>query len=339
MKSAVLKELHSPMTVEDVEIDSPEGDEIIVKQNITGICYRDILTRDGFFPRVKLPIVPGHEIAGTIESVGPDVKNFKKGDRVSSLIYIPCGKCEFCLSGNENLCTHKRTFGELLNGGYSGLVKVSERSVVKVPSNVPDEGAAIAACVTGMVYHALVKVGNIKQGERVLVTGAGGGVGTHAIQIAKALGAEVIAETSSKWKEEALYKLGADHVVLAGDSFDKDVKKITGDGVHLALENVGIATFEKTLRSLRTHGRMVVVGNVTPDPVSLPLGLIILKGNSITGSISSTREDMKEALKMTSEGKIKPVIEKKIELDEINQAFEDIKNRKVVGRVMINLKE
>lgn len=338
MKSAFLKEINRPIVVEESDVPEPAGDEIIVKQNVTGICFRDILTKEGFMPRVRLPIIPGHEIAGTISSIGPNVKGFKKGDRVASLIYVPCGECEFCKSGNENLCTNKKTFGEGLDGAYAPYVKVSEKSIVKVPETVPDESAVISACVTGMIYHALKVVGGLKEGEKVLVTGAGGGVGAHSIMIAKALGAEVIAETSSKWKEEKLFELGADHVVYGDDSFDKETKKITNGGVHLALENVGLPTFERTLRALRTAGRMVVVGNIYPEPVNLPLGLIILKGNSIMGSISSTRRDMEAALRLSAEGKIRAVIEKRVPLDAINEAYDEIKGRRVVGRVLIDLK-
>ncbi|AKA49115.1 alcohol dehydrogenase [uncultured archaeon] len=339
MKAAVLNNIKEPLEV--VDLDKPEvsGNEILIKQELTGICFRDILTRDGFFPRVKTPIVPGHEISGVIVETGPDVKDFKNGDRVASLIYDPCGKCEFCLSGNENLCLNKRTYGELLNGGYAQYIKVTERSVVKVPENVTHEGAAISACVTGMVYHALHEVGGLKSGMRVLITGAGGGVGAHAIQIAKAIGAEVIAETSSAWKEEQIRNLGADHIVHSGGRFDKEIKEILGDGVHVALENVGIHTFDSSLRSLRTGGRMVVIGNVTPEPVNLPLGLIILKGNSISGSISSTRKDMQKALELTSQGKIKPIIGKKVPLERINEAYSDMLERKVFGRVYLDLSQ
>ncbi len=338
MKVAVLEKLKEPIRVKEKDIPKVKDDEVLIRQQVTGICFRDILTRDGFFPRVKLPITPGHEISGIIEEVGSDVRNFKKGDFVASLIYDPCGKCEFCISGNENLCTSKKTYGELLDGAYAPYVKVTQRSIVKVPENVSPEGAAISACVTGMVYHALHKVGGLDAGMRVLITGAGGGVGAHAIQVAKAIGAEVVAETSSAWKQQKLMELGADHVVLSGDRFDKRVKELLGDGVHVALENVGIHTFEKSLRSLRTGGRLVVIGNVTPDPVPLPLGLIILKGNSISGSISSTKDDMKWALEMTSNGKIKPVVDREVSLEEINGAYADMLDRKVFGRIYLDLR-
>lgn len=339
MKAAVLNGIKEQIAIENREVPDVVGNEVLIRQELTGICFRDILTRDGFFPRVKTPIVPGHEISGVIDKIGPDVKDFSVGERVASLIYDPCGKCEFCLSGNENLCVNKRTYGENLDGGYAEYIKVTDRSIVKVPDNVSPEGAAISACVTGMVYHALYRVGGLRSGMRVLITGAGGGVGSHAIQIAKAIGAEVIAETSSKWKEEKIRELGADHVVISGERFDREVKEITGDGVHVALENVGIHTFESSLRSLRTNGKLVVIGNVTPEPVNLPLGLIILKGNSISGSISSTREDMRTALNMTSEGKIKPIVDRKIPIDRINEAYEDMLSKKVFGRVYLDLKQ
>lgn len=336
MKVSVLKEMKTPLVTEEAEIPEVRGNEVLIRQKLTGICYRDILTQDGFFPRVQTPIIPGHEISGTIEKVGEDVTEFAPGDRVSSLIYTPCGKCEFCTSGRENLCASKKTFGEAVNGGYAPYVLATDRSLVKVPENVGDAEASIAACVTGMVYNALARVGKLQEGERVLISGAGGGVGTHAIQIAKALGAYVIAKTSSSWKTETLYSLGAD-LVITSDHFDREIKEKIGDGVHLALESVGLPTFERSLRSLRTAGRMVVVGNIDPSPVPLPLGLVILKGNSITGSISSTREDMKAALEMTSQGKIKAIVHRKVHLEDVNSAFAEMRGKMSMGRVMIEL--
>ncbi|MCL4341597.1 MAG: zinc-binding dehydrogenase [Candidatus Thermoplasmatota archaeon] len=336
METAVLKNLNRDLVLEEREIPVPGPNEVIVKQDMTGICYRDILTKEGYFPRVKLPIVPGHEIAGHVYEAGSEVKDFRKGDFVASLIYEPCGKCEFCLSGRENLCPAKKTYGEALDGAYSPYVKVSERSLVKVPKNVPTESAVITACVTGMIYHAIKVVGQIKEGDKILITGSGGGVGTNAINVAKALGAEVIAETSSKWKEDHLKKIGADHVVEMSDHFAKDIKAITGDGVHIVLETVGLATFEQSLRSLRTAGRMIVIGNLRPEPVNLPLGNIILKGNSIHGSISSTRDDMKKVLDLTSSGKIGHVSDTHTDLKGINDAYGLIKERKVLGRVLID---
>ena len=336
MKAAVLNAIKEPLAVKDVPLREPEKDEVVLRQTLTGICYRDILTRDGFLPRVKLPIIPGHEISGVIESIGESVQGFKIGQRVASLIYAPCGKCEFCLRGEENLCPHKEAYGESRNGAYGERVIVSSRSLVPVPDGIPDADATLAACVTGMLYNAIGRVGGLKEGQRILISGAGGGVGVHAIQIAKALGGYVIAKTSSPWKREALLKIGADEVITS-DNFDREIKSKFNDGVHLALEAVGLPTFERTLRSLRSGGRMVVVGNVNPESVQLPLGLIIMKGNSISGSISSTRKDVETALDLTSKGKIHAVIDRTVSLDDVNNAFSDMQNRRSLGRILIDV--
>ncbi len=334
VKAGFLDKINSDIIIRNYEIPEPKDDEVTVKQSYSGVCFRDILTKNGFQPRVNLPVIPGHEIEGIIVKAGKNVSNFKINDRVSSLIYVPCGKCEYCLSGNENLCPYKKNFGESINGGYSQYVNVNENSLVKVPDNVSHEAAAIAACVTGMLYHAIYTAGKITKDDYVLITGAGGGVGVHAIQMVKALGGHPIAATSSKWKEEELYKLGAEYIVDSTLDYNKEIKKIS-NGVNIALETVGIYTFNKSLRSLKPGGRMVVIGNLKPDPVELPLGLIILKGNSIKGSISSTKNDLKEALKLNSENKIKAIIGEKIDLNDINNAYNHMLNKKIFGRVLI----
>ena len=338
MKAAVLEELKKPLQIRNVDAPEISGSEVLIRQNVTGICFRDILTVDGFFPRVRMPVVLGHEISGTIEKVGPDVEGFRIGDRVASLIYTPCGTCEFCLRGDENLCPNKKTFGETVNGGYTRYVAASASSLVKVPDNVPDVDASISACVTGMVYNAIKRVGGLEEGQKILVTGAGGGVGSHAVQIAKALGAYVIAKTSSPWKAEKLHSLGADMVVTS-DSFDREIKEKLGEGVHLVLESVGLPTFERGFRSLRPSGKLVVIGNVDPTPVNLPLGLLILKGNTVSGSISSTRDDMKKALELTAQGRIRAIVHKTIRLEDVNSAHVEMKNKMSMGRIMIDVNE
>jgi acryloyl-coenzyme A reductase len=333
-KAAVLSELKKYPEVRELEEEPPRDNEVMIEQSETGICYRDILTMEGFLPRVVLPIVPGHEISGTVKKVGNAVTKFKEGDRVASLIYVPCGICEYCTSGRENLCRNKKTFGESINGAYRKYLNVPEISLVKVPSGVSPEAAAISACVTGMIIQALEVVGGLKAGQTALITGAGGGVGSHAVQIAKALGAKVIGETSSEWKKEGIQKVGADYVV-SGSDFSRKVKEISGDGVDVALETVGSPTFNDAFRSLKYGGRLVVIGNVDVNPVSLPLGNLILKGNSIAGSVSSTKATMKKALKLSKEGKISPVVGRIFSIYEVADAYKAMKNRELFGRAFI----
>ncbi len=333
-KAAVLSKLKEYPQVRELEDEPLRDNEVLIEQSETGICYRDILTMEGFLPRVVLPMVPGHEISGTVKRVGSAVTQFKEGDRVASLIYVPCGTCEYCTSGRENLCRNKRTFGESMNGAYRKYLNVPEISLVKVPSGVSPEAAAISACVTGMVVQALEVVGGLRAGQTALITGAGGGVGSHAVQIAKALGARVIGETSSEWKKEGIQKVGADSVV-SGQNFSKKVKEISGDGVDVALETVGSPTFNDAFRSLKYGGRLVVIGNVDVNPVSLPLGNLILKGNTIAGSVSSTKATMNKALKLSKEGKIAPVVGRVFSIDDVAEAYKAMKNRELFGKAFI----
>ncbi|BAB60114.1 alcohol dehydrogenase [ADH] [Thermoplasma volcanium GSS1] len=333
MKAAILKKINEPVSIDDVDIPDPAENEVLIKQEYAGVCYRDLLAATGFFPRIALPMIQGHEIGGTVVKVGDKVEAFRPGDKVSSLIYIPCGKCEFCRSGNENLCPYKKSLGEEVQGGFRQYVNIPEISLVKAPNNVDGASLSLAACVTGMLYHALKRMGKAGEGKKVLITGAGGGVGIHAVEMAKAFGATVIAETTSPEKLDLLEKIGADYIVDGNSKFNEDVKKL--GGADIVLECVGIYTFERSLRSLNNGGKMVIIGNVKPDPVSLPLGLIILKGNTIRGSISSTKKDVEEALNMVSKGMIKPIVGKEIDISQINEAYKLMKDKKSSGRIMI----
>lgn len=321
---------------EDVPVpDKLEDDQVLVKIDLTGICYRDILTVDGFFPNTRVPVTLGHEIAGKIVKKGKGVNTFSEGDKVASLIYQPCGRCEDCMQGRENLCRYKKTFGEELDGSYAEYIVVREGSLVKVPEKVDAAGAAISACVTGMLIHAFKRAG-IKAGERVMVTGAGGGVGIHAVQIAKAFGCRVIATTSSPWKIEKIKEYGADEVILNEGSFSQEVKRFTsGRGVDLVLESVGTPTIADSIRSLSWGGRLVVVGNVKPEPTQLMLGYIILRENSIIGSLSSTKKDVEEALMLTAEGKIKPVIHEILPLEKALEGHKTMREKNSFGRILL----
>jgi len=336
LRAVLLKKFKELPELTDLELDPSLGsNEVLLEVEMSGLCYRDLLTIDGYFPRTKLPIILGHEIAGKVLAVGEDVVDFKSGDRVASLTYIPCGKCKYCKSGNENLCKQRLTFGEEINGSFAQMVKVHERSLVKVPDNVTPEGAAIASCVTGMVLRAFRHVAKVKQDESVLITGAGGGVGIHAVQVAKALGCKVIAATSSEEKFKYIMEAGADEVLLSDDKMVEKVKRLTGDdGVDVVLEAVGQPTFEKSLRCLAWGGRMVVVGNVTASSVEVPLGLIILKANSIAGTIAATKKDLEDALKLTADGKVRPVVTV-YPLEKIYDAMEKMRRKESVGRLLL----
>jgi len=336
VKAVVLRGFKTPLRLEEVEdIEALGKGEVLLKMEMTGVCYRDILTVDGYFPKTRLPIILGHEVCGRVVDVGEEVSEFKKGDRVASLTYIPCGQCPECRRGEENICRRRLWFGEDIHGSYAEYLKTNFRSLVKAPEDVSSEAVAISACVTAMLIHALESRGGLKEDEKVLITGATGGVGVHAIQVAKSYGAEVVAVTGRVEFVDNLYKIGADHVIVSRDgAYSEEVKKITGGmGVDMVLECVGLTIIE-SLRSVRWGGRIIQVGNIKPEPIPLALGHFILKEVSLHGSLSCTRKELAEALELHRTGKVNPVT-KVFPLEEVEEAHRMIRERKHFGRIML----
>lgn len=337
MKAVFLNTLNQPLELRDADESPALGlGEVLMAVEAAGVCFKDVLIVDGFQPRVKLPIVLGHEAAGRIQALGEGVQGFKVGDSVCSLPYIPCGTCRFCLSGQENICRNRKWFGEDQNGAYAQFMRIHMNSLVKVPSGVTADAAAAATCVVGTVVHGLRRLGNLRAGETVLVTGAGGAVGTSAILVAKAMGAKTIG-TDIPEKVEQIRKVGADEAVPFSNHLSDDVKKLTGgEGVDVVLEAVGAPTFEQGLKSLRWGGRTVVIGNVTPSQtIPLALGGVILRENAILGCMNATRADVCEALALISEKKLAPNTQMVLPLKEAQHAHAMIRQRKSVGKVIL----
>jgi len=177
--------------------------DVLIRVAACGVCFHDIVVRNGTLKKgVELPVIPGPEIAGVVEAVGDEVTRVAPGQRIATTQrYHVCGMCRFCRGGLEPLCAQRRFLGDHgLVGGYAEYVAVEEDNVVRIPEGVSDEQAAIAACAIGTALNAVRDVGRVTIGERVLVAGAGGGVGVHAVQLARLAGAFVIAQTTSQDK-------------------------------------------------------------------------------------------------------------------------------------------
>lgn len=331
MKAVVVPGKKQGYRLEEVPDPKPNKDEVIIRVNRAALCYRDLLQLEGYYPRMKYPVILGHEVVGTIEEIGENVKGFKEGDKVISLLYAPDGTCKYCKIGEEAYCHSRLGYSEELDGFFAEKAKLKVTSLVKVDSNVPDEGAVLVPCVTGMIYRGLRRA-NLQEGETVLVTGASGGVGIHAIQVAKALGAKVIGVTTSEEKVSIIKKF-ADYVIV-GTKFSEEAKKI--DDINVVIDTVGTPTIEESLKSLWMGGRLLQIGNVDPSQIyQLRLGYIILKDIKIIGHATATKKDAEGALKLTASGKITPVIAGTVRLDEIDKGFEMLKDKKKVGKVLV----
>jgi D-arabinose 1-dehydrogenase-like Zn-dependent alcohol dehydrogenase len=326
---------------EDVARPRPRANDVLVRVTACGVCFHDVVVRNGTMKAgVQMPLIPGHEIAGVVDEVGSEVRHVKPGDRVATTQrYHVCGMCRFCRGGLEPLCPERRFLGDHgLVGGYADYVVVEQDQVVQIPDGVKDEEGAITACSIGTALNAVRDVGRIRVADRVLVTGAGGGVGVHAVQLARLAGGSVIAQTTSPDKAALLGSLGAHTVLVSarGEDFSRRVRDLTnGEGVDVIIDNVGTVAFEAMRRSLGINGRWVLVGQLTGDFVPFNPAQLFLRNQSMLSVHSTTRKQLEDCLALVARGDIRPVVSAVRPLTAIRQVHEDVERGGVSGRIVV----
>ena len=337
MHAVVLEKISGPFDYRTVDDPKPRPDEVVVKVAGAGVCGRDLIDRRGGFPAMKLPAILGHEFAGEVVEVGSEVSDFKVGDRVANLHRPFCGYCPSCTAGEQVECDKAwQSFGHTVDGGYAELVAAHHRALLPVPDEIPLERAAPVACTAAVALRALRHEAKLQFGETVLITGASGGVGMPAVQIAKRMGARVVVTTTSEKKADALQKIGADEVIISPDgSFHKEVRARTDGGVHVSLDLTGSATFRSALRSLRRRGRLVLVGNIQTENVSFNPGALILNSALIVGSHGCSRRDLSDCFDLMRRGELDMVLDRTLPLAEAEQAHRLLADRAVTGRVVL----
>ena len=330
------------LTYTDIPDPQPQGHELVLKVHSCGVCFHDVLTRNGTLKAgVRLPCVLGHEVAGTVVELGAQVKGFKLGDRVATTqrSYI-CGHCRFCRSGFEPLCAQRVFLGDVgLVGGYAQYLAISSDCIAQVPDGVDLDHAAVAACAVGTVLNAVRDVGRVQMGETVLITGAGGGLGLHAIQLARLAGARVLAQTTSAGKVELIRKMGAHEVVLhkRGEPFAPLVRDMTqGQGADVIIDNVGTVLFEDMRKSLAIQGRWLMIGQLTGDFAPFNPAQFFLKNQSLLSVTSTSRSQLEDVLTLMQRGQVTPVIERKLPLIEAAQAHQAVEAGRTTGRWLLS---
>ncbi len=343
MRAVVVRRVGSveDMHVEDVPDPDMRENDVMIQVEACGVCFHDVVTRNGTMRRgVKVPFIPGHEVSGTIIQVGPRVRNLKVGDKVCTVQrrHI-CGECRYCRTGHETSCSEREFLGDAgLNGGYSERVCVEEDNVTVIPAGVKFDEAAIVACTIGTELNAIRDVGNTRPGERVLVTGAGGGLGIHGVQIARSSGAIVYAVTTSEKKARIIEKYGAHHVILVkrGGDFDNEIKNLTnGNGVDVVLDNVGSVLFQSTRRSLGMGGRWIFVGQLNGDFVRLNPAQLFFKNIQIKSAKSTSREQLRDSLDLVANGLVTPVVQDRWPLEMARQAHSLVEGGNSTGRILL----
>jgi len=340
MRAIVIREPGGLDKLELTELPSltAAAGQVRVRVRGCGVCYRDLLDREGKYPFMRRPVITGHEWAGEIVEVGAGVRDWQLGDRVATTHRPACGECARCLAGDETHCLQSvASYGLTVDGGYAEEVLAWPGSLVRVPDGVPLDEAAFLHCTAGVALRALRVHGRLREGQTVVITGASGGVGMHAIQVAKILGARVLAVTSNPNKSEALRAVGADEVVLspADGAFHKDIVARTSGGADVALELVGAPTFNASLRSLAMGGRLALVGNVTAGRLDVNPGYLIMKEMAVEGSAGATRAELAQVLAWAAEGKLKPIVAARLPLTEARAAQTRLIDKDVVGRIVL----
>lgn len=357
MKAAVLYAPNQPLVIEDIEIEEPQANEVLIKTSVTGVCHSDLHFMEGKW-MYPMPVVLGHESAGVVEKVGAGVTNVKPGDRVVVAFVQSCGECDRCTTGRPNLCSNSQSLNRIgrikLNGqpmvqfaGMSAFAEqqlVSSKACVKVPEGVTMEAAALVGCSVMTGVGAVTNTVKLQVGQTVAVIGCGG-VGLNIIQGAKLAGASrIIAVDMLESKLAAAKEFGATDVVDAssGDAVQQ-VMNLTGGGVDYAFEAIGLMkTAQQAFAMARRGGQAVIVGMLPlAEELTIPqAGMSFLGEKGIVGSYyGSTRQtyDMPWLMELYRQKRLKidELITRTYKLEQINEAYDALKAGEVNRSVIV----
>jgi alcohol dehydrogenase len=308
MRALVYDTFAGPVQVADVaDPIAPDGGAVI-RVAASGLCRSDWHAWAGHDDSVHLPHVPGHEFAGVVASVGAGVERWRVGDRVTAPFVNGCGRCEWCRSGQAQVCPDQTQPGFTHWGSHAELVAVraADLNLVALPDGIDDAAAASLGCRFATAYRAVTARARIQAGEWIAVYGAGG-VGLSAVMIAAALGARPIAVDRAPAALELARAFGAEHTLAAGDDTPEAIVELTGGGAHVAVDAVGSpATAGAAVRSLRRRGRHVQIGLLPGGGPVLPLDRVIGWELDVLGSHGMAAADYAGMLDLVTSGAVSP---------------------------------
>ncbi len=340
MKAVAIREHGGPEVVKVEDLPDPAAGpgQVVVAVRAAAVNHLDLWVRKGWQGlKLVFPHVLGSDVAGVVEAVGAGVEGVKPGDEVVLNPSLGCGRCERCLSGRENLCRRFAILGEHVSGGMAERLAVPARNVLPKPARLSFVEAAAVPLTFMTAWHALVERAGVRPGETVLVHAAGSGVGVAAVQIAKLLGARVIATAGSDAKLEKARALGADEVVnYETQDFVHEAKRLTDRrGVDVVFEHVGKKTWEQSILAVGIGGRIVTVGATTGfDPLT-DLRHVFFRQLSILGSTMGTAADLLAVLRFVGEGRLRPVVDRTLPLAEARAAQALLAERAQFGKIVL----
>lgn len=338
MRALVLEELGGPLHLRALPVPQPGPGEVLLRVRACAVDHLDVALRAGGRRTPPLPLILGHEIAGEVAALGSEVDDWDIGDRVASTLYLTCGRCRQCLRGRETICERFRGYiGGETPGGYAEYTLVPGENLVALPESISFPQGSILANAVGTPYHALVKRMRLQPGERIVITGAGGGVGVHAVQIARMVGARVMAVDVSPAKLAAAEDNGAELTVDPSTVSLRDaiLEWTEGLGAEGVLELVGPATMTDTLAALGRGGRMVVVGSQTGREVTIDPMELFRHEWELLGSRNCTKLELREVTDLVAAGRLHPVVSEVHPLDEAEHLHERQRAHDIVGRAVL----
>ncbi|MBM4304022.1 MAG: zinc-binding dehydrogenase [Deltaproteobacteria bacterium] len=323
----------------DLPVPKPRAGEVLIQVYYSAVNHLDLWVREGW-PGLKkfFPHILGGDASGVVVESGEGAFQFKKGDPVIVHPGVSCGHCQNCLGGWESLCSQYAILGEQICGTHAEFICVPQENLFLKPERVSFVEAAAIPLVFTTAWQMLIKRAHLKSGDKVLIHGAGSGVSSAAIQIAKLFGA-IVAVTSTH--EDKLLKaktLGADFLINSSrEDFSKTVKQYWQTGPDIILDHVGEAFWEKNIKCLRTGGTLVTCGATGGGKGTTDLKHLFFRQLSLLGSTMGNKSDFSEILKRVDLGRLKAVVDREFGLDEVAKAHDYLESQKQFGKVMIKV--
>ena len=334
MKAAQIGKAGGDFELVEREVPEPDSDQVRVKVEACGICHSDVLVKDGHWPGLQYPRIPGHEVAGRIDALGDNVKIWKQGQRVGVGWHgFHCFVCEQCRRGDFAMCVNRKVTGFDFDGGYAEYLVVSARVLAAIPDEVSAEEAGPFMCAGVTVYNGLRNSG-ARAGDLVAVQGIGG-LGHLGVQYARRMGFVTVAINRGREKEELAQQLGAHHYIdpTTTDAV-AELQKLGGAKVILATAPNAQA-ISSLVDGLAPSGTLLVPA-APAEPLSINVLSLILKRSSVAGWYSGTAKDSQDTMEFSALSDVHPMIEK-YPLDRVSEAYEQMHSGRVRFRVVLEM--
>ena len=342
LKAVLFREFGGPdkLRFEDVQEPTISEDEVLVRVRACALNRLDIWARMGTRKeRVPMPHISGSDISGEVVKIGSMVRAHAVGEKAVVSPGISDGTCEYCASGWDSLCDSYKIIGYETQGGYAEYASIPAKNLLPIPDGLSFEQASAVPLVFLTAWHMLATRAHLTAGETALVWGAGSGVGSAAIQVAKLLGARVIATAGSDQKLEKARNLGADHTINHhSQDVPEEVKRVTGGRkANVVFDHVGMATWEKSMRSMAPGGRLVNCGVTSGGKTEIDIRYVFVRQFSLMGSFMGGRGELLKVLTFFEDGRLKPVVDSVFPLKDAALAQTRMEKSEHFGKIVLKV--